>query len=450
MSRRPSRRTQLLAVVRRETLQTARDKRMLAMLLGAPLLQLLVFGYAVDFKVDRVPTVIADQDQTAESREHARRLLADGTLREVEVGARRDGGRDGDGRRSSSSSDVAPAPVTPGAVATRESAGAEEHAPLDRLGVDGAGPAPFDNLGASAAGPIQFAEADAAIMKGEAAAAIIFPKGLSRDLARGENAQVQVIIDGTDPNRATVAGAAVAAYFAGVNADLLRARLAQQGALPASAGGGISLVPRIWFNPGLDSPPYMIPGVMAMLLVIVTTIVTSMGLAREREMGTLEQVLVTPIPPWVLLVGKMLPYVVIGFLDVGLALALGAFVFDLPIRGDGAVLVAATFAYLLSTLGVGLLISTVSKTQQQAFLGGFLFVMPAILLSGVMTPIRSMPYWLQAVTYLNPLRYYCEVLRANLLKGAGFAEVWTQLLALLVFGVGILLIATTKFRKRAA
>ncbi len=436
MPRRPSRRTQFLAVVRKETLQTARDKRMLVMLLGGPLLQLLVFGYAVDFKVDRVPTVVVDGDQTSESREHARGLMADGTLRWVKGGKSEDGGGSRNGRRSSSSANVAPPPVTPSVGATSGSPGAEGPAPLDRLGVSGAGPMPV-------------AEADAALVNGDAAAAIILPKGFSRDLARGETAHVQVVIDGTDPNRATVAGAAVAGYFAEVSGDLLRARLAQQATRPATASGGISLVPRIWFNPGLDSPPFMIPGVMAMLVIIVTTIVTAMGLAREREMGTLEQVLVTPIRPSVLLLGKLLPYVVIGFLDVALALAIGAYVFDLPIRGSRALLAAATFVYLLSTLGVGLLISTISKTQQQAFLGGFLFAMPAILLSGVMTPIRSMPLWLQAVTYLNPLRYYVEVLRANLLKGAGWSDLWTQLVALLVFGVGILFVATMRFRKRA-
>ena len=382
MARRPSRTTQLLAVIRKETLQTAHDKRMLAMLLVAPLVQLLVFGFAVNFEVDRVPTVIADQDQSAESREHARRLLADGTLRLV-----------------------------------GESTSVEE--------------------------------AEQALVTGEAAAAIVFPRGLGRDLARGESAPVQVVIDGTDPNRATVAGAAVAAYFGDASRELLQARLAQRGAAGAS-GGGVAVVPRIWFNPALASAPFMIPGVMAMLLVIVTTIVTAMGLAREREMGTLEQVLVTPIRPSVLLLGKLLPYVVIGFVDVALALVVGAYVFDLPIRGGRLVIAAATFVYLLSTLGVGLLISTVSKTQQQAFLGGFLFAMPAILLSGVMTPIRSMPLWLQAVTYLNPLRYYVEAMRANLLKGAGFADLWTQLVALLVFGVGILLVATLRFRKRVA
>jgi ABC-2 type transport system permease protein len=185
-----------------------------------------------------------------------------------------------------------------------------------------------------------------------------------------------------------------------------------------------------------------------MLLLLVTTVTTAMGLAREREMGTLEQVLVTPIRPLFLLVGKMAPFVVIGLVDVALLLAVGTWLFEVPLRGDLLVLLAGTLLYLMTTLGVGLLVSTVSTTQQQSFLGGFLFILPAILLSGVMTPIRSMPGWLQAVTYLNPVRYYAEVMRTTLLKGAGFGDLWFQLVALLALGGGILAIATLRFQKR--
>jgi len=188
--------------------------------------------------------------------------------------------------------------------------------------------------------------------------------------------------------------------------------------------------------------------VLSMLLLITTTIVTAMGLAREREMGTLEQVLVTPIRPLYLLIGKMVPYFAVGLFNVLLVLALGTWVFEIPVRGSLAIVAAGSALYLLTTLGMGLLISTVSHTQQQAFLGGFLFTLPALLLSGVMTPIRSMPPWLQAVTYLNPLRYFTEVMRANLLKGAGLAELWPQLLSLLLLGLGILAGSTLRFRKR--
>jgi ABC-2 type transport system permease protein len=379
MRARASRRVQLWSVLRKESMQTLRDRRVMFMLLVSPVLQLILFGFAVDFTVDRVPTVIADQDRTPASREHARRLLADRTLERV------------GGTRSPE-------------------------------------------------------EAERALEQGTAAAAVILPARLEHDLARGESVEVQVLIDGADPNRATVASAAASGYFGRAGAEIARERLAARGVearLP-----GVEVAPRIRFNPALKTSPYMVPGVMAQLLVIVTTIVTAMGLAREREMGTLEQVLVTPIHPVILLVGKMLPFVAIGGFVAVLGLTAGAWVFDVPLHGSPLILATSTLLYLMSTLGVGLLISTVSTTQQQAFLGGFLFALPAILLSGVMTPIRSMPAWMQALTYLNPVRYFVEILRGSLLRGAGLGELWTRMVALFAFGLLILGVASLRFRKR--
>jgi ABC-2 type transport system permease protein len=377
---RPSARVQLAAVFRKEVRQTVRDRRIMFMLIVAPLLQTVVFGYAVDYEVDHVPTLVVDRDGTAESRAHARRILADGTL---------------------------------------VRAGATRSAP----------------------------EAEHEIDDGRAAAAVILPERLEADLAAGRPAEVQVVLDGTDPNRATVAAGAVSRYFGEVGESLARERLL---ALGGRAPAQLELVPRIAYNPALKTPPYMIPGIAAMLLLVVTTIVTAMGLSREREMGTLEQVLVTPIRPLYLLVGKMAPFVVIGLVDIALLMAAGTWLFDVPIRGPLPVLLTGTLLYLMTTLGMGLLISTVSTTQQQSFLGGFLFILPAMLLSGVMTPIRAMPGWLQAVTWLNPVRYYAEVMRTTLLRGGGFADLWPELLALLVLGGGILATATARFHKRLA
>ena len=348
------------------------------MLIVAPLLQTVVFGFAVDYDVDRVPTVVVDRDGTEASRLHARRLLADGTL-----------------RRSS-------------AVRTA-------------------------------------AEAEHELDDGRAAAALILPPRLGADLAAGRAAEVQVVIDGTDPNRATVAAGAASRYFGELGEALARERLEARGLAPPAQ---LVVVPRIAFNPGLETPPYMVPGIAAMLLLIVTTIVTAMGLAREREMGTLEQVLVTPIRPVLLLVGKMAPFVVIGLVDVALLMAVGTWLFGVPLGGTLPVVLVGTLLYLLTTLGVGLLISTLSANQQQSFLGGFLFVMPAILLSGVVTPIRAMPPWLQVITWVNPVRYYADVMRTTLVRGAGFGELWPQLLALALLGGGVLVAATRRFHER--
>jgi ABC-2 type transport system permease protein len=256
---------------------------------------------------------------------------------------------------------------------------------------------------------------------------------------------VQVILDGTDPNRSTVAGAAASRYFGEVGEELARAKLAAAGMRPPAQ---LALEPRIAYNPTVKSPPYMIPGIAAMLLLVVTTIVTAMGLAREREMGTLEQVMVTPIRPTILLFGKIAPYVVIGLADVMLLVAAGTWVFGVPIRGPLWVLILGTLLYLLTTLGVGLLISTISTTQQQSFLAGFLFMLPAVLLSGVMSPIRAMPAWLQAVTWVNPVRHYAEVMRSCLLRGAGLADLFVPLAALAVIGGGVFLAAVLRFRTR--
>ena len=195
---------------------------------------------------------------------------------------------------------------------------------------------------------------------------------------------------------------------------------------------------------------YVVPGIMAMLLLIVTTVTMSMGLARERESGTLEQLQVTPLKPSILMVGKVTPFVLIGLLDVGLALTVGTWVFGVPLRGSLGLVAGATLLYIMSTLGVGLLIATLSRTQQQAFVGGFLFLLPAILLSGVLTPLRAMPEWLAWLTWINPVRFYVEVLRGVLLKGAGLGDVWRQLVLLAVFGVVVLTVASRRFHKTAA
>ena len=258
---------QLLAVARKEVRQTVRDKRMMFMLLGAPLLQLIVFGFAVDFDVDRVPTVVVDHDRTEASRTHLRRLFADGTLVRV--------------------ADV----------------------PDER-----SAEAMLDNRGA--------------------AVVLVVPARFAADLARGRSAPVQVVIDGTDANRGSVAANAVARYFQQVALELAAAH----GRVPVRP----RTMPRVLYNPSLRTPPYIVPGIAAMILLIITTVVMAMGLAREREMGTLEQVLVTPLSPRVLMLGKLLPFVLIGLVDFGVALVAGSYVFGMPLRGGVLVPVVAT------------------------------------------------------------------------------------------------------------
>jgi ABC-2 type transport system permease protein len=367
---------QYAAVVRKETLQTARDRRILFMLVMAPFIQTVLFGLAVDFDVDRVPTTIVDLDRSAQSREHSRRLLADGTLRE--------------------------------AVQSTSAQAAE-----GELDEDGA------------------------------MAALIFPSGFGKKLDSERTAVAQLVLDGTDPTRSGAAASAASRYFGDAAKSLAEERTGR-----ANLSLPIEVVPRVLYNPSLETPVFIVPGILAMLLVVVTTIVTAMGLSREKEVGTLEQVMVTPIKPLVLLLGKMTPFVAIGLFDALLVLTAMTWIFDVPVRGSLWLLALGTVLYLCSTLGVGLLVSTLSSTQQQSFLGGFLFILPAALLSGVMTPIRTMPEWLQMATVLNPLRWYAELVRGVLLKGTTLADVHVQLSALLAFGAGILALATARFQKR--
>ncbi len=194
----------------------------------------------------------------------------------------------------------------------------------------------------------------------------------------------------------------------------------------------------------------MVPGITALLLLVVTVIITAMGLARERETGTLEQVMVTPMSAIVLMIGKLLPYVGIGLFDFLLALVVATRLFEVPIRGPLSVAFAGTTAYVTCTLGIGLLISTVSRTQQQAFIGGFLFLMPALLLSGVMTPLWGIPDWLLPLTKINPVKYYAEVIRGVLLRGSNFHDLRFHVITLFVMGVLVLIFAAWRFKRSLA
>jgi ABC-2 type transport system permease protein len=363
----------LLNVMKKELSQTLRDRRMLSTLIISPVLQLVVFGYAIDLDVDRIPTVVCDQDRTPQSRDLAQAFFADRTfLRRADV--------------------------------------------LDPR------------------------TAQDALEAGSAAAELIIPRGFALRAARADEPEVQVIVDGTDATRAQVASNAASQFL------LLRGIGGERSVRPAVTEA--SLAPRVIYNQRLKSPIYMLPGVLATLLLNVTAIVTAMGLARERETGTLEQLLVTPIRPTVLLAGKCLPYILFGLVDVLAILLLGNLIFDVPFRGSFWVVALGSILYLFSTLGIGILIAAFSSSQQQAMLGAFGFVLPAMLLSGFMSPISSMPSWLRPLTMLIPIRHFIEIMRGCLLKGAGIRDLARQFIALTLLGIGILAISVARFRKR--
>ncbi len=273
--------------------------------------------------------------------------------------------------------------------------------------------------------------------------ALTIPSDYGERLRIGSPTTVQVVADGTDANSTNVAlgyaGALVSAYAAELAAPAGR----------AAPGPIVSAEVRVWFNPQLESRFFMIPGIVALLLLMVTTNLSSMAIVREREVGTLEQLSVTPIARWELIAGKLLPYAFIGMLDVALVLIVSILWFEVPMRGSLVLLFAMCGVYLLCTLGLGLFVSTISRTQQQAMMtASFFFMIPMVFLSGFVFPIENMPDIVQPVTYLVPLRYFLIILRGIFLKGVGLETLWPQAVALFVWGTVVLTLATLRSTKR--
>lgn len=291
-------------------------------------------------------------------------------------------------------------------------------------------------------------EIDRLIELGRAKLGLVVPPEFEQRLRELEEVELQVLADGSDSNAATIGlnylGQALRRFSAGLGSEaLVRAGLRE---IPAPR---ITPEIRVWYNPELRSSHYMIPGVLSLLLMVVTMIVTAMALVKEREIGTMEQVIVTPIRPLELILGKLAPFILVGFVNVLLVLGAAMAVFDIPFRGSLALLFLLSGLYLVCTLGLGLFVSTIAQTQHQAMMIATFFVMmPFVLLSGFIFPIESMPRPVQLLTYLIPLRYFLVIVRSLFLKGTGLAELWPQAAALLVWGLAITTLATLRFHKR--
>jgi ABC-2 type transport system permease protein len=369
----------------KELRQALREPRMRVMLFGPPLVQLIVFGYAVNLDVDNAAMAWMDQDLTPQSRE----LLA---------------GFEGSGR-------------------FRVLARPESHVEMERL-----------------------------LDRGDVAVAVHVPPGFARDLERGRTAPVQILVDGTNSNTASLvssyAGEIVARYSAGALAKQQKTRMMAR-ASPMDLGlPEVSARSRVWFNPDLRSRNYFVPGVMVNIIMLVTLTLTALAIVREKEIGTMEQLMVTPIRPIELMLGKTLPFAIVGLLDVALVTGAALAIFRIPFQGSALVLLVSAMLYLLTTLGAGLFISTISHTQQQAMMATTFFALPAFMLSGFAFPIRNMPEAVQWATYLNPLRYFMEIVRGVFLKGTGVEVLWPQMLALAVFGAAVMYLSAARFHKR--
>ncbi len=271
--------------------------------------------------------------------------------------------------------------------------------------------------------------------------------GFAQNLRKGQTAPLQVIVDATNSNTALIASGYISQIALGFAQDYQKDRIYRISPQMVEEIPSVQLEPRPWYNPDLRSRWFFVPGIVGSLTLVLVVTLTAFAVVREREIGTLEQIMVTPIRPAEFILGKTLPFFVIGLFDVSLIATVGTLWFQVPFRGQILVLFAGAILFLLCMLGVGLLISTVSATQQQAMVTAFFFIMPAITFSGFGFPISTMPQWLQYLTYLSPLRYFLVVLRGTYLKGVGMAILWPQMAAMAGLGTALLTIAILRFHK---
>jgi ABC-2 type transport system permease protein len=378
----------LWRIIVKEFLQLRQDHRMIPIIFVAPVVQLVIFGFAVNTDVNRVPMVLVDQDRTAASRALVDRFTSSGYFELVGVEA-----------------------------ATRD--------------------------------------IDPWLESGDAQVALVVGPGYGEHLAGGGSPTVQLIADGSDSSPATVALGYGSGIVSAASRDALLVRAREYAAKAAEEGrmvtpaGRIDLVSRVWYNPDLKSRWFYVPAVLAMILIIMTTLLSAMGVVREKEIGTMEQIIVTPIQSWQLIVGKLFPFAAIGFIQIFLVTAIAVWGFGVPLRGSFPLLVGLSMLFILNTLGLGLLVSTVTRTQQQAMMmAAFTVMMPMIYLSGLIFPIENMPKAVQAITYAIPVRYYASIIRGVFLRGSGLAVLWPEALTLALMGTGLLAVASLRFRKR--
>ncbi len=369
----------MLVVAWKELLQLRRDRMTLAMMAVLPVMQLLLFGYAINTDVRHIPTLVDDHDRSAESRDLARRMEATGFYDVV----------------------------------------GEVHG--------------YDDI-------------EHALRSGEARAALVVPARFGADVQAGRTAQVQLVVDGSDPQ---IVGSAenTAASLVGVRAEQIRVEdLSRVGERLAPVP--IELEPDILYNQDQRTAVYIVPGLIAILLTMTMVMLTSMALARERERGTLEQLIVSPVKPVELIVGKILPYVAIGYVQMTLILAFGRFVFDVPIRGSLGLLYALAFLFIAANLAIGLFFSTLAKTQQQAMQMSFFFFLPNILLSGFMFPFEAMPQPAQWLSQVLPLTHFLRIVRGIVLKGSSFDDLHVELVWLTGILAGLVAFSSLRFRKK--
>lgn len=364
----------------KELIQVVRDKRTRFILIGPPIIQMLIFGYAASFEIRNVSTVIVDRDHSRESRELISRFTS----------------------------------------------------------------SPYFNVQERLDDSKQ---AQQLIDQGKAIIALEIDAGFAEKLRKGETAPLQVIVDATNSNTALIASAYVSQIALGFARQTQQDRIYSVAPQLIEQMPSVELAQRPWYNTDLSSRWFFVPGVIGSLTTLLVITLTSFAVVREREIGTLEQIMVTPIRPVEFILGKTLPFFLIGLFDALLIGMVGTFWFQIPFRGHILVLLTGAVVFLVCMLGVALLISTVSATQQQAMVTSFFFIMPTITFSGFGFPISAMPHWMQECSYAIPLRYFLIVLRGTYLKGVGFDILWPQMAAMGGIGLAVMMLAVLRFHK---
>jgi ABC-2 type transport system permease protein len=364
----------------KEFIQVLRDKRTRFILIGPPIIQMMVFGYAANYEVRHVPAVVLDLDQSQESRELVSRFTS----------------------------------------------------------------SPYFDVQRQLTNSRQLGDL---IEQGDATAGLEIDAGFARQLRKGQTAPLQVIVDATNSNTALIASGYITQIALDFAREYQRDRINRIAPQLREVMPSVELAPRPWYNPDLKSRWFFVPGIIGSLTVVLVVTLTAFAVVREREIGTLEQIMVTPIRPAEFILGKTLPFFLIGLFDVTLIAVVGSLWFQVPFRGHVAVLALGAVLFLLCMLGVGLLISTISATQQQAMVTAFFFIMPTITFSGFGFPISTMPHWMQIFSYAIPLRYFLIVIRGTYLKGVGMDILWPQMTAMAGLGVALLTTAILRFHK---
>ncbi|MFZ5450093.1 MAG: ABC transporter permease [Thermodesulfobacteriota bacterium] len=371
-------------IIIKEFIQVLRDKKLRFFLIVPPLVQLLTYGYVVNFDIKRVAVAVFDESHSMESRQLIDRFSSTDWFQvKYFVNSQKD---------------------------------------LLHL-----------------------------IDQGDITMALRIQWDFATRLRQGKSGKLQVIVDATDSNAALIVNRYASTVISDYNQMQLTQRFNRKGqGWLEPFGNPLKIETRAWFNENLISRYSMVPGVIAMVVLLVSLMLTALSVVREKEIGTLEQILVTPIRPIELMLGKTIPFVIISMLEVVMVTIVGVLWFEVPFRGSIAVLLLGTLAFLFNSVGVGLLISTISSTQQQAMMAGNLYLTPAILLSGLVFPIANMPMFFQYLTKLNPLMYFIIVTQGVFLKGAGLALLWPQMLSMTVLGAGMLALAVARFKVHLA